>query len=382
MSFGGAALIYFDNAATSWPKPPQVAQAAAAAIDSFGNPSRSAHAYALAAGRVVEYARDEIAALFHCRADNVAFTKNVTEALNIAIQSVEGHIVSTAAEHNSVLRPLHTKSHSLAALDSRGRVTLAAIAGAVRQDTAAVVVAHASNLTGNLAPVKEIGAFCRARGLLFILDTAQTAGLLPADMEELAVDALCFTGHKSLYGLQGTGGICLGSRFRPKALLSGGSGSHSFEMTQPPSMPDLLEAGTLNGHGIAGLLAGLRYIKARGPATLLAQAQSLAQRFYQGTRALALAAPRQKITFYGDYEAPARAPIVALNLGSRDSGAVAAILSERYGVAVRAGVHCAPLLHRHFGTETQGAVRFSFSHFNTAAEVDFALAALGEIIRQ
>jgi selenocysteine lyase/cysteine desulfurase len=201
-------------------------------------------------------------------------------------------------------------------------------------------------------------------------------------MEELAVDALCFTGHKSLYGLQGTGGICLGSRFRPKALLSGGSGSHSFDMTQPPSMPDLLEAGTLNGHGIAGLLAGLRYIKARGPKTLLAQAQSLAQRFYQGMQTLALAAPRQKITFYGDYEAPVRAPIVALNLGSRDSAAVAAILSEQYGVAVRAGVHCAPLLHRHFGTEKQGAVRFSFSHFNTAAEVDFTLAALGEIIRQ
>ncbi len=373
-------MIYFDNAATSWPKPPQVAQAVLEAIDSFGNPSRSAHPYALAAGRTVEYARDEIAGFFHCQADNVAFTKNATEALNIAIQSLEGHIVATMAEHNSVLRPVHLKNHSLAAVDERGRVTLAAIKSEIRQDTAAVVVGHGSNLTGNIAPLAEIGAFCREKGLLFIVDAAQTAGLLPIDMAELAIDALCFTGHKSLYGLQGTGGICLSSRFRPKALLTGGSGSRSFDPVHPADMPDLLEAGTLNSHGIAGLLAGLRYVKAQGPSALLAQARGPACRFYQGLRKMAEAG--EAITFYGDYETTDRLPIVTLNLGSRDSGTVAATLAAKYGIALRAGIHCAPLLHRHFGTVKQGALRFSLSHFNTEAEVDAALAAFKEITEQ
>ncbi len=380
MILGVVGLIYFDNAATSFPKPPQVAQAVVEAIASFGNPSRSAHPYALAAGRAVEYARDELAGFFRCQADNVAFTKNATEALNIAIQSLEGHIVTTAAEHNSVLRPVHLKDHSVAALDDRGRVTLAAIQKVVRPDTVAVVAGHGSNVTGNVAPLAEIGAFCREKGLLFIVDAAQTAGLLPIDMTELAIDALCFTGHKSLYGLQGTGGICLSSRFRPKALLTGGSGSRSCETVQASYMPDLLEAGTLNGHGIAGLLAGLGYVKSRGTAALLAQAQDQAYRFYQGLRSLAPA--QGTISFYGDYEAAIRLPIVTLNIGGLDSGAAAAILAEKYGIAIRAGVHCAPLLHRHFGTEKQGALRFSFSHFNTREEVDTALAALKEIIKQ
>jgi selenocysteine lyase/cysteine desulfurase len=231
--------------------------------------------------------------------------------------------------------------------------------------------------------VREIGAFCREKGLIFILDTAQTAGLAPIDMDDIGVDALCFTGHKALYGLQGTGGICLSERFTPRPLLTGGSGSRSFELTQPAELPDLLEAGTLNGHGIAGLLAGVRYVRANGPAQLLAQANRLAARFYRAAKALGGA------VFYGDYTAydayddydaaAQRMPIVALNLGRLPSGDVAGSLSEKYGIAVRAGAHCAPLLHRRFGTLTQGAARFSFSHMNTEAEVDAALAALAAI---
>lgn len=370
-------MIYFDNAATSYPKPDTVARAMGEALAGFGNPGRSAHAFSLAAARCVALTRERIARLFGCTAsDRVAFTKNATEALNIAVNSLDGHIVVSAAEHNSVLRPVHRRGdYSVAPLDERGRLAVAAVEQAVRRDTAAVVIAHASNLTGNTAPIEDIGRLCRARGILLIVDAAQTAGLFPIDMEAMHIDALCFTGHKGLYGPQGTGGICLGQRFHPRALLFGGGDGDSFEAGQPGDLPGLLEAGTANAHGIAGLAAGLAYVTEHSPEALLARADALARTLHSAL------ADDARITFYGDYQATRRAPIVALNVGDLPSDEAAHILAEKYDMAVRSGVHCAPLLHRHFGTEKRGMVRFSFSQYNTEQEVALAIAALRELSR-
>ncbi|MDR2892699.1 MAG: aminotransferase class V-fold PLP-dependent enzyme [Deltaproteobacteria bacterium] len=368
-------MLYFDNAATSFPKPVQVREAVCKALESFGNPSRSAHELALNAARCVEYARVQVSELFGCRSsERVAFTANVTEALNIAISSVKGHIVTSATEHNSVLRPVYRSgSYSVVPVDEYGRYSPGDIAKALQPDTRAVVLGHASNLTGQINPIREVGQLCREKKLIFIVDAAQTAGLLEIDMERMGIDALCFTGHKSLYGPQGTGGICLSERFLPAPLLVGGSGSHSFDREHPAAMPSRLEAGTVNGHGLAGLSAGLEYIKAQGVEKLLAAADKTARHFYQGIKDLG------GIVLYGHYGDEPRMPIVTLNVGELAADEVAAILAEEYDIAVRPGAHCAPLLHEAFGTVRRGSVRFSFSHFNTIEEADAAIAAIRDI---
>lgn len=368
-------MIYFDNAATSFPKPVKVKEAVLRALDSFGNPSRSAHELALNAARCVEYARVRAGELFGCRAsERVAFTSNVTEALNIAIGSIKGHIVTTAAEHNSVLRPVYRAGqYTIVDVDEYGRYGADDIEKALRPDTAAVVLGHGSNLTGRINPVEAVGRLCRERGLVFIVDAAQTAGLLDIDMERMGIDALCFTGHKSLYGPQGTGGLCLSGRFLPNPLIVGGSGSHTFDRDHPAEMPLRLEAGTVNGHGLAGLSAGLEYVKEHGPEKLLAAAAAAAGRFLRGVRDI------DGVALYGHYGDEQRLPIVALNVGELASDEAAAILAEEYDIAVRPGAHCAPLLHRAFGTARRGAVRFSFSHFNTAEEADLAIQAIRNI---
>lgn len=365
-------MIYFDNAATSFPKPKEVKEAVCLALESFGNPSRSAHDLALNAARSVEYARVQAAELFGCRASSrVAFTQNVTEALNLAISSIKGHIVTSAAEHNSVLRPVYRGgNYTIIEVDEHGRYEPDDIKKALRPDTAAVVLGHASNLTGQISPIMEAGALCRERNLTFIVDAAQTAGLIDIDMEQMGIDALCFTGHKSLYGPQGTGGICLSAGFLPEPLMVGGSGIHTFEREHPSDMPVRLEAGTLNGHGLAGLSAGLKYVKEREPEKLLAAADKIARHFYQGVKDIG------GVVFYGDYGPAKRMPIVTLNVGKLPSDEVANTLAEEYDMAVRAGAHCAPLLHQAFGTVERGAVRFSFSHFNTFEEADIAIQAI------
>lgn len=371
-------MIYFDNAATTWPKPPQVTDAVMDAISHFGNASRGAHPLALGAARCIEDARTLAAILLGCPwPERIAFTKNATEALNIAIHSVQGHIVTSAAEHNSVLRPIYRHGNfSIAPLDGNGCVHTQSIIECCRPDTSAIVLAHASNVTGNIAPIQEIGAFCRDRNIVFIVDAAQTAGFFTFDMVGTGIDALCFTGHKALYGVQGTGGICLSPRFTPEPLLVGGSGVQTFSHTQPANLPELLEAGTANAHGVAALAAGMRFVLDAGPDTLRRNADLLAQRFLQKLAAI------QGITLLGWYENNPRAPIVSLNIGDLDSSDVAAELADEYDIAIRGGTHCAPLLHTHFGTEQQGAIRFSFSHFNTDEEVDAALDAIITIAGQ
>ncbi len=365
-------MIYFDHAATSYPKPNKVIEAVTYGLSHFGNPSRGAYSLALDANRAVFEARQTIAGFFGSSdPERVVFTKNVTEALNIAIGSVNGHIVSSQGEHNSVLRPLHHRGNTtFVPVDDKGRVSLLALEGAIEKDTTAIVVAHGSNLTGNVVDIKALGALCQRHNLLLIVDAAQTAGLLPIDIKECFIDALCFTGHKSLLGPQGTGGLVLSRRFTPRPMITGGTGSHSFEPTQPAMLPDLLEAGTLNSPGIAGLLAGVEYIMEKGPLNLLAKANALTSFFIKGVKAIG------GFTIYGDDTAPVRMPIAAVNYKNIPSDEVANFLEEEYHIALRPGIHCAPLLHKAFGTTKQGAVRFSFSHTNTKDEVALALEGL------
>ena len=372
-------MIYLDNAATTRPKPPGVAEAMTAAMMSWGNCGRGAHEEALASARAVFSVREQMARLLGCpRADHVCFTPNSTQALNIAISGLLGpgdHVISTDLEHNSVLRPLYRLRQQGTAVDfvpadRRGQIDYADFERLLRPDTKAVVCTHASNLTGDMIDIGRVGDFCRAHGLLFILDASQTAGVFPIDMEAQHIDVVCFTGHKSLLGPQGTGGLCVreGVDIRPFAV--GGTGVQSFLAAQPEEYPTRLEAGTLNSHGLAGLSAAVDFLLETGLDSIRAHETDLARRFYEQVREI------PGVTVYGDHSKTARAPVVALNIGDADSGEVSDELAERFGIATRPGAHCAPRLHRALGTEDQGAVRFSWSYFNTETETDAAAEAV------
>lgn len=375
-------MIYLDNAATTLRKPPQVIDAVVQAMDSFGNSARGTHEGSLAASRVIYDTRCKLASLFGCkRADHVAFACNSTEALNIAIHGCirsGDHVISTDLEHNSVLRPLYRLerekgvSLSFVPADRQGNIDYADFEKLLRPDTRAVICTHASNLTGNVLDLTRIGQFAHAHGLMFLVDASQSAGVLPIDMERMHIDVLCFTGHKSLMGPQGTGGLCL--RGDPDILpwKVGGTGVQTFSERQPEQLPVRLEAGTLNGHGIAGLDAALDFIAVTGMETIRAHETALMRRFYDGVRDI------PGVTVYGDFTHE-RTAVVALNIADLDSGEVADALAEDYGIATRSGAHCAPRLHRALGTEGQGAVRFSFGWYNTEEEADAAVRAVREI---
>lgn len=367
-------MIYLDNAATTMPKPAGVAQAVAAAINSYGNPSRGAYDASLNGLRCLFKTRAAISELFGVGDPmRVALTQNATAALNIAIAKLNCHIVTTAAEHNSVLRPVYRGgNYSVVPLDSLGRLDMNRLEDAIEPKTGAVVMTHASNLTGNVFDIRTAGKICRRKGVRLIVDAAQTAGLLPIAVQDIGISALCFSGHKSLYGPQGTGGICLGADFQPDPLVVGGSGVESFAMNHPHSLPDALEAGTQNSHSFAGLLAGITYVS-QCDGSVFSEADRHARRFAKEV------GNGERVVMYGDLQAPVRTPVVALNIRGMDSAEVATLLVEQYDIAVRAGAHCAPLMHETLGTVRTGAVRFSFSHFNTDQEVDRAIGAVKEI---
>lgn len=369
-------MIYFDCAATSFLKPPCVAQAVFDAMHTIGSDGRGAHGLTLAASRVVWRCREQAAALFGLTDPaRVCFTSGSTGALNTAISGLVGpndHVITTALEHNSVLRPLYRSGAELTVLpaDEKGQIDLSGLEKARRKNTRAVVCTHVSNVTGEVVDIGRIGAFCREHGLLFILDASQSAGVFDIDMEQCGISVLCFTGHKSLLGPQGTGGLCVAAGVDIRPLVVGGSGVHSFSPDHPGEYPTRLEAGTLNAHGLAGLSAALQWLEDQGLEPLRRREQALARRFYEGV----CDAPGVKI--YGDWSNPGRAAIVALNLAGEDAGAVSDALYEDFGICTRPGAHCAPLMHRALGTEEQGIVRFSFSHFNTEDEVDAAVQAV------
>ena len=372
-------MIYFDNAATTIRKPDCVIDAVADAMRNFGNSGRGAHEASLDASRMIYETRERISELFNLGNPlQVAFTSNSTESLNTAIQglfSKGDHVITTVLEHNSVLRPLYLMENrgiSLTILpcDEKGVLCYDQLEESIRPETKAVVCTHASNLTGNRMDLERVGELCHRHGIRLVADASQTAGVFPVDMERDRIDVLCFTGHKGLMGPQGTGGICLGTGVNIRPLLSGGSGIMTFEKQHPSQMPTALEAGTLNGHGIAGLRAALLYIKEQGMEHLRKREQQLMRRFYEQ----ALEIP--DIRIYGDFSQKDRAAIVSLNLGEEDSAQVSDYLSEEYDIATRSGGHCAPLMHEALKTVEQGAVRFSFSHFNTEEQIDEAIDAL------
>lgn len=418
-------MIYLDNAATTFPKPPETEQEMIRALRTMGNAGRGAHETTLAAGRVIFETREMLASLFHAEdASRIAFTRNTTEALNTAIFGLLNpgdHVITTACEHNSVLRPLYLLEEkkggielSIVPADEKGRIDYDDMERCLRENTRAVVITHASNLTGNVTDLSRVASFTQKNHLLLIVDAAQTVGILPIDVQKMHIDVLCFPGHKGLYGPQGTGGIYVREGLEVRPLTVGGSGVHSFDRHHPGFMPAALEAGTLNAHGIAGLHGGLRFLGRVGTENILVREDRLARLFYDRVKQI------PGIRFYGDFssydrdeddkdkgekdaatgkyeemvpgeipgdgktaEAPVtsarRVATIALNLGDTDSAETAGDLEEHYGICVRAGAHCAPLMHETFGTKEQGAVRFSFSWFNTEEEVEKAADALREI---
>ncbi len=375
-------MIYLDSSATSFLKPPQVAEAVFRSFNTIGNAGRGAHAPTLNASRLIYDTREKLAALFGTPdPSRIAFTCNATEALNIAIHGAihpGEHVITTACEHNSVLRPLYLKEKegtelTIIPADQKGRIRYDLLESSVKSNTSAIVLTHASNLSGNVTDLAFVSNFAKKHGLLLIVDASQTAGSLPINVVKMGIDILCFTGHKGLFGPQGTGGLYVREGLTLSPLKSGGSGIHSFDRQHPTDMPTALEAGTLNGHGIAGLNAGLDYILSTGVKNIHAKEISLARRFVNGISDIS------DLKLYGDIDAPLRTPIISLNIGNMSSASVSDILWEDYEICVRAGAHCAPLMHKTFGTEKQGAVRFSFSCFNTEAEIDTAIRAMHEI---
>ena len=378
-------MIYLDNAATTLHKPLQVEQAMLDALRTAGNPGRGAHEPTLHASRLVYAARCAAAKLLNAPDPScIAFTANATQALNTALGGLfrpGDHIITTVCEHNSVLRPLYRlrengMSLSFTTADEKGRLQYDQWEGFLRPETRALVVTGASNVTGNGTDLARAAEFAHRHGLLLIVDAAQTAGELPLNVQVLGIDVLCFTGHKALLGPQGTGGLYVRPGLSVRPLVVGGSGVHSFDEQHPAQMPTALEAGTLNVPGLAGLCAGVEWILAQGVETLARREQALTVLFYERIRDL----PNVKI--YGDPEMTPRAPIVSLNIGDEDSARIADILWEEYGICVRAGAHCAPLMHKALGTAEQGTVRLSFSHFNTEAEVLQAAAAVRELAQE
>ena len=378
-------MIYFDNAATTLHKPPCVAEAVSEALCSLGNSGRGVHSGALSASRIIYDTRAALARLFGAESpERIAFTANSTQALNTALKGVlkpGDHVITTALEHNSVLRPLYEledRGVQLTVLpaDPRGNICYGDIENEIRPNTKVIVTTHGSNLTGNLLDIGRIGGIAKKHGLIYIVDASQTAGVFDIDVQKMHIDILCFTGHKGLLGPQGTGGMYVREGVEIRPLLSGGSGVQTYLRSHPPQMPTALEAGTLNGHGIAGLGAALGYLEETGLETIRAKELELMWAFYTKVREI------PGITVCGDFTTADRCPIVALNIRDYDSGEVSDALSAEYGIATRPGAHCAPLMHKALGTEEQGAVRFSFSHYNTRDEIKIAVAALRELARE
>ena len=374
-------MIYLDNAATTMKKPQCVIDAVVNAMTHMGNAGRGANEAALDASRVIYDTREKISDLFNLQnPSRVAFTCNSTESLNTAIKGVltrSDHAITTSLEHNSVLRPLYeleSKGMELSVVecDENGNINYDDFESLIKDNTKAIVCTHASNLVGNLLDVKKIGEIAKKYNLVFIVDASQSAGVFPIDMQDINIDILCFTGHKGLLGPQGTGGLCVRENVNIRPLKVGGSGVNTFSKTHPDVMPTMLEAGTLNGHAIAGLNDALDYLKEEGIENIRNRVEELMFRFYNGIKDI------KDIKIYGNFENK-RAAIVTFNIGDIDSAAFSDELSLYYNISTRPGAHCAPLMHKAMNTVDQGAVRFSFSHYNTEEEIDTAINAVKEI---
>jgi len=382
-------VIYFDNAATSWPKPPGVAQAMLHFLEQVGaNPGRSGHRLAVESGRIVYAARETAAELFNAPDPlRVVFGANVTEALNLALRGFlrpGDHVVTSSMEHNSVMRPLrHLEGRgvrlTVVGCSPEGFLDPADLEAAIRPDTAMIVLNHASNVVGTLLPVAEAARIAHRHGPLLLVDAAQTAGAYPIDVHDDGIDLLAFTGHKSMFGPMGTGGLVIGDRVDPahlEPLKRGGTGSRSEREEQPDFLPDMCESGTPNAVGMAGLEAGLRWVLEQGVAEIRAHEMKLTQKLIDGLGAI------PGVTVYGGLDATRQTATVSFNIGGMQPSEVGLRLDEEHGIMCRVGLHCAPAAHKTLGTFPTGAVRFGLGAFNTAEEVDVALQAVAELTRE
>lgn len=378
-------MIYMDNAATTMHKPKEVIDAVVVAMSSMGNAGRGVNEASLSASRLIYDTREKLCRLFGAEDPRqIVFTANSTESLNIAIKGILNpgdHVIATMLEHNSVLRPLYEMEKkgvrlTIVKSNPEGTLNLADIENAIAPDTKMIVCTNGSNLTGNYIDPEPIGTLAREKGIVFVVDASQTAGVFPIDVQKMKIDVLCFTGHKGMLGPQGTGGMYVRKGLSVRPLLSGGSGVQTYSKTHPTEMPTALEAGTLNGHGIAGLHAAVEYLEKTGVDTIRAREQDLMWRFYEGVKEI----PGVKV--YGDFSTKNRCAIVTLNIGDYDSSEVSDELLTEYGISTRSGGHCAPLMHEALGTVEQGTVRFSFSHYNTEEEVDTAIRAIRELAEE
>lgn len=376
-------MIYLDNAATTYPKPKSVYQNVMSAMTEYGaNPGRGSHAMAIEGARVIYETRELMAQLFNLDDPmKVIFTFNATDGLNQAIKGVLNpgdHVVTTSMEHNSVLRPVkelekYGIENTIVQCASDGSVNVADLEAALKINTKLVVTTHVSNLTGTIMPVEEIGQMCRRRNVLYLLDASQSAGVLDVDMKKYNIDLLAVPGHKGLLGPQGTGALLINCNDEIKQLKEGGTGSESSSMIQPNFYPDKLESGTHNLPGIAGLNAGLKYILNQGTKSIYSHEKNLLDIFINEMKRNA------KIKIYGPEDINNRCGVVPINIEGIDSSEVAYKLDAEYGIAVRPGLHCAPLAHRTIGTDKIGAVRFGVGPFNTKADILAAVSALNEI---
>jgi cysteine desulfurase family protein len=392
-------MIYFDNAATSWPKPPGVAEAVLHFLNEVGaNPGRSGHRLSLAAGRIVYEAREVVAELFHAPDPlRIVFGANVTEALNLAIHGYlrpGDHVVTSSMEHNSVMRPLRALAAgqgggpidlTVVPCSPQGFLDVADLAAAIRPETVLIVLNHASNVCGSLLPVHQAGELARRSSTpaggrcLLLIDAAQTAGAYPIDVDADQIDLLAFTGHKAMGGPMGTGGLVIGervdlARFTP--LKQGGTGSRSEREVQPDFLPDMCESGTPNAVGLAGLAAGVRWVLDQGVDTIRRHEIDLTARLIAGLQAI------PNVTVYGGLDAERQTATVSFDVAGLEPSEVGLRLDDEYGILCRVGLHCAPAAHRTLGTVPRGTVRFGLSVFNTLEEVDTALKAVREIANE
>ncbi len=382
-------MIYFDNAATSWPKPPGVAEAMVHFLERIGaNPGRAAHRRAVEAGRIVYDAREAVCELFGAPDPlRVAWCKNVTEALNLALVGLlraGDHVVTSSMEHNSMMRPLRALEQggvevTVVRCTPQGVLDPAEVEAAITPHTRLVALNHASNVVGTLLPIGEVGAICRRHDLLLLVDAAQTGGAVPIDVGADQIDLLGFTGHKSLCGPMGTGGLIVGERVdetQLHPLVRGGTGSRSEYEIQPDFMPDMFESGTANAVGLAGLGAGLRWVLAQGVDAIRAHEVALAGRLIEGLRAI------PGVTVYGTLDPELQTATISLNVGGMACSQVGLRLDSEHEIMCRVGLHCAPAAHKTIGTFPGGTVRFGLGAFNTVDEIEMALAAVAELAQE
>ncbi|MBU0566451.1 aminotransferase class V-fold PLP-dependent enzyme [bacterium] len=380
-------LVYFDNGATSWPKPESVYRAMDDYMRNVGaSPGRSGHKLSLCAGRILYETREAVAKLFGVsNSSRIIFTLNATEALNLGIKgllSPGDHVITTSMEHNSVIRPLRVLEKEIDIGLTRikcskdGEIDLNRLREAVKEETRLIVVVHASNVTGTIMPVAQIGQIAKEHNLTFMIDAAQTAGVLPIDVDEIGVDLLAFTGHKGMLGPQGTGGLYIKEGVNLRELIQGGTGSKSELETQPEILPDKFESGTHNTVGLAGLGAGVKFILEEGIEKIREKEEELTAYL------LDKLSPIEGVEIYGSLSAKDKTAVVSFNIKDVSPSDVGYLLSERFGVMSRIGLHCAPLAHRTIGTFPYGTVRLSLGYFNSIKEIDYVSSCLKEIAKE